>query len=305
MKQYFYFFVMIMFFLSMLLFPADTFVGASNGLLLWFQIVLPTLLPFLILSNLLIYTNSAKFVSKIINPFFKKIFSTSDMASYAILTGFLCGYPMGAKVIADLLKSNQISKQEGQYLLAFCNNASPMFIMSYVIDQNLADKSLMPATLFIIFITPVICSFIFRKYYIFDTFRKNLDSKNYSKIHLNFQIIDSSIMNGFETITKIGGYIIIFSIFFVYLSKLPNTWFVSTLEISNGILYLMNLPIPFELIYVLVVALTSFGGWCAIAQTYSMVQRTGLRLLPYIAQKLITTLVTSLFAYIYIKFIHQ
>lgn len=305
MKQCLYFVLMIISLLLMLFFPAAAFAGACSGLLLWFQIILPTLLPFLILSNLLVYSNSAGLISKIINPLFKKIFSISDESSYAIIIGFLCGYPMGAKVISDLIKSRQISKQEGQYLLSFCNNASPMFIISYVITQNLADNSLFLGTLFIIYITPVICSFIFRKCYPFDTSPKNTNSNKHSKIHLDFQVIDSSIMNGFETITRIGGYIIIFSMLFVFFSKLPNTWFVPTLEISNGIIYLVNLSIPFEYIYILVVTLTSFGGWCAIAQTYSMVQGTGLRLFPYIIQKLITALVTSLFAYIYIRFIHQ
>ena len=48
-------------------------------------------------------------------------------------------------------------------------------------------------------------------------------------------------------------------------------------------------------------ALTSFGGWCCIAQTYSMISGNHLPILPYIAEKLATALVTSLLisAYIY------
>ncbi len=45
----------LLFFTAMLIFPKETFQGASSGVLLWFHTVLPTLLPFLIISNLLIH----------------------------------------------------------------------------------------------------------------------------------------------------------------------------------------------------------------------------------------------------------
>ena len=40
-------------------------------------------------------------------------------------------------------------------------------------------------------------------------------------------------------------------------------------------------------------ALTSFGGFCASAQTYSMIQGTGLRISAYLTEKLATAGVTS------------
>ena len=91
-------FGIILFFLIMLLCPQEVFFGASKGLLLWFQTVLPTLLPFMILSGLLISTNSIVYLDRIFGPFFRRLFRTSENASFAIIAGFLCGYPMGAKV---------------------------------------------------------------------------------------------------------------------------------------------------------------------------------------------------------------
>ncbi len=296
--------IMILFLVLMLCFPSETFSGASNGLLLWFQIILPTLLPFLIMSNLLIYTNYASVISKILKPFLQKLFNVSDEATYAILIGFLCGYPMGAKVIADLIVSKRISEQEGQYLLSFCNNASPMFIVSYIVMQNFKDHSLLIGTLLILILAPILCSMLFRKFYQFKI-HSNKSTKNQQNICFSFEIFDTCIMNGFETSTKIGGYIILFSILFTFCSKLPIAWLVPVLEISNGILYVTRLSIPFAHIYVITLTLTAFGGFCAIAQTYSMIQKTKLRILPYIIQKLITALVTSLFAFVYIQFIHR
>ena len=128
---------LIIFFLAMLIFPKETFRGASYGLLLWFQTVLPSLLPFAILSNVLIETNALHYISTYLHPFLYPIFRITKPACYPLFIGFLCGYPMGAKTISDCIKKGLISKNEGKYLLSFCNNTSPMFIISVLIMQNI------------------------------------------------------------------------------------------------------------------------------------------------------------------------
>ena len=130
MRRYAFPFSVILLFFIMLSFPQEVFDGASEGLLLWFQIVLPTLLPFIIISNILIQTNSISLLSHIFGPAFQKIFRISTDGSFVVLAGFLCGYPMGAKVTSDLILAGRITKSEGSYLLSFCNNTSPMFIIS-------------------------------------------------------------------------------------------------------------------------------------------------------------------------------
>ena len=88
-------------------------------------------------------------------------------------------------------------------------------------------------------------------------------------------------------------------------SLLPNTLFslllYSSLEISTGIRLLASSALYTAEKIILCAALTSFGGWCCIAQTYSMISGSQLPILPYIAEKLVTALVTSLLisAYIY------
>ena len=305
MKKFVSLFIIIGFFAIMLIFPRQTFEGASNGLLLWFQIVLPTLLPFIILSNLLIHTNAVTYISSITKPFLQKLFRVSDYGCYAVFVGFLCGYPMGAKVVADLIQTEKISQNEGQYLLSFCNNTSPMFIISFIVMQNFKNESLLLGTLIILYLAPVMCSFLFRRFY---QVKKQLFKEiNNSKegFCFDFNLFDNCIMNGFDTITKVGGYIILFSILFALGKQLPLMWFLPTLEISCGVSYITSLGIPLATVYPYVLALTSFGGFCAIAQTNSMIQESQLSILPYIIQKLITALVTSLLAIVYIQFIHQ
>ena len=304
MKQYSYMLLLIGFLVVMLCFPMETFNGATNGLLLWFRTILPTLLPFIILSNILIQTNCVYYISRTIKPVLQKLFCISAEACYAVLIGFLCGYPMGAKVIADLIATGRISRNEGQYLLSFCNNTSPMFIISYIVMQTFKDETMLFGTLLILFLSPFLCSFLFRKFYVNKTTFTKSQTQFSQKLSFNFNMFDQSIMNGFETITKVGGYIILFSILFTLGSKLSITFILPVLEISNGIPLIMKLSSDFAITYPYVLGLTSFGGFCAVAQTNSMIQETGLRIFPYIIQKLITATVTSLLAFLYIIFIH-
>lgn len=55
----------LIFFLCMLSFPQTVFAGASYGLLLWFRHVLPTLLPYMVLINILIRTPALHWICHI------------------------------------------------------------------------------------------------------------------------------------------------------------------------------------------------------------------------------------------------
>ena len=109
MKRYFTSLCVIALFVLMLLFPQPVFKGASSGLLLWFNVILPTLLPFMIVSNLLIGTRAIDAISKVFGPVMCRLFGVTRYGSFAIIAGFLCGYPMGGKVTADLVRKQYIT----------------------------------------------------------------------------------------------------------------------------------------------------------------------------------------------------
>ena len=110
--------ILILFF-SMLSFPQTVFTGASYGLVLWFRHVLPTLLPYMILINVLICTPALHWICRITSTFLCPLLGTSYYGTFAVLTGFLCGYPMGAKTTSDLLNVNKIFPTAFGSLLPF------------------------------------------------------------------------------------------------------------------------------------------------------------------------------------------
>lgn len=296
-------------FVFMLLSPTAVFNGASDGLLLWFQTIVPTLFPFIFITDFMIYTNTIQSISKIFSPFMQRIFKTSETGSFAVVTGFLCGYPLGAKVTANLLQEGKISIQEGKYLLSFCNNASPVFILNYVVWKTLNRQDLAIPTLLLILGVPACLSFLFRKFYLgtSKSFAASKPTSNFAQTQSK-NIIDHCIMDAAESLTMVGGYIIIFSVFIsVAKSYLPNhsmlQYILPCLEMSNGILILKNFHLPGAIQYASIVGLTVFGGFCAFGQTRSVLKNTSLSIAPYIIQKLITAIVTSLIAYLYFYFL--
>lgn len=300
-------------FFCMLLRPETVFLGARSGLLLWFETVLPTLLPFILISNLLIHTNAFSFLTRLLGPVIRRLFGTSEKGSFAVLTGFLCGYPMGAKTTADLIRSGYITPEEGTYLLSFCNNTSIGFIMNYIFLNILQRKDLVIPGLTILLLSPILSSILFRTFYYHKyhlrTFQMpNICTNTDKKTPLRFELLDTCIMDSFETITNIGGYIMFFSILLSLLQKsrfLPSSvkLFLPILEMTNGIFLLEKWFPTSNLLFPAVCALTSFGGICAAAQTNCMIRGSGLRLLPYLIEKLITALVTSLLCFLYLHHI--
>ena len=296
----------VLLFLIMLVSPKAVFAGASEGLLLWFQIILPTLFPFLLVTNLLLVTGNMHLINAAFGSFLTRFFGVSPNGSFAVVTGFLCGYPMGAKTAADLSESGYISAEEGRYLLSFCNNSSPVFILNYVVWKTLETDALLIPTLLILMLSPVLVSFFTRTCFLHKKHGfQNLKKNGFSKSAWSFQDIDRCIMDSFETLVKVGGYIILFSVFLSLFGSLPVdipgiSALLPLLEVTNGLVLLREMHLPLHNLYPAVLGLTSFGGFCAAAQTQCMVHKAGFPILPYLTQKLAAALTASLMGSLYL-----
>lgn len=292
------------YFFLLLCFPSYAAAGAAKGLTLWFQSVIPVLFPFSVITSLMIRTNALSSLLRRTGSAFPGLFHVSRYGTFAIVTGFLCGYPMGAKVIADMRKKQWISQSEASYLLSFCNNLSPMFIIGYIVLLHLQIKELVIPSVLILLLSPLLCSLIFRLYH--QPKPCALDISD-SKIRFRFSDLDQSVTDSFFVLAKVGGYMILFSVALEMLSHIPtsdpilqNAVFPS-LEIAGGIHYISGQLSDIRQSYVPIMALSSFGGFCSIAQTKAMLEHTDIPIIPYIIEKLITAMVTSFLSYCYIN----
>lgn len=297
----------IFLFTAMLFAPKAVFTGAQSGLLLWFQVIFPTLFPFMLVSGLMLSGSGLDLISQVFGKIFSRLFATSPNGAFAVISGFMCGYPMGAKVTADLVRNNRISEDEAGYLLSFCNNTSPVFIMNFIVWKTFGKEELMLPTLLILILVPACLSLVFRRFYLKGRRRfPPISGKNNCRRKiLNFTAIDSCLSDSFDGIVKVGLYIIFFSVLISLIQEITSGCFVFTallplLEMTNGILMIRSSVHNPDLNYALILGITSFGGICAVFQTQCMLKDTSLSILPYLIQKLTAAAAASLLGFLYI-----
>ena len=284
-----------------LVYPAEALKAAREGLNLWLNVMIPTLLPFLILTGILVQTG---LISRLLAPLkkpWKIVLGISPAGAYAFLVGMLCGYPMGAKTASDLCESEQITKNEAEYLLTFVNQPSPVFVRTYLCQVCLNGSVPFYRMLLILLVAEWMTAQFFR----FIVFRKKnrfreevFTKKETPVISSSGAFLDVSIMNGFETITRLGGYILMFSI----LSACISHWYVphhapeylltGILELTTGLYRLQSLALPEITKGMMAVFLTACGGICITAQTRSLVIKE-LSVQSYIVAKLLNGVIAA------------
>ncbi len=303
MKKIFYITILTFFLFYILGFPEESVQAAALGLNLWYEKMLPALLPFSILSYILIHSGILDHFAKAMHRFLKHLLPISSAGIYPLIAGLLFGFPMGSKITADLVQSGKMSREEGQRLFCVCNNISPMFISSFILNESLHRPDLRFATYLILYVPPLVLYILLNRKKHFHT------PVEYSKktASMNFQLIDAGIMNGFETLAKLGGYIILFAILAQMTTLIPirNPIFKCLLigftEITNGIACTARLNLDFSLAYPFMMAYTAFGGLSGFAQTASMVKDTGFSMVPYLQMKLLGTLLSFCLALILVN----
>ena len=117
---------------AVLLRPETASGAVRDGLTLCFRTVIPSLFPFFVVVSLLLQLGLAGDLQRICGPFMGPLFRMRGICALPLLTGLLGGYPSGAKTTADLYARGELSRQEAELLLGFCDNCGPAFILGYV-----------------------------------------------------------------------------------------------------------------------------------------------------------------------------
>lgn len=274
----------------LLFFPHLCIQGARDGLLLWSGTIVPTLLPFFLLTGLMNKYDALSLVSIFFYPVYKKFSKLNpDLASTLVL-GFVCGCPLGAKIVSDLVLCGSYTKKEGQCLLVVCNNISPMFTVGYTLYLILHDQT-NPFPFFFCLYLPNIIYFL---YYIFRFYKKDFFCCHHKEKNSFFSAksLDHIIFDSLHSIFMIGIYIMIFSIGSQLLASLPSIPIItnglkSCMEITTGLSFLSSMEIKLSIKAAFACMISSIGGLCGIAQTADIIKESRLSIHSYIIWKFI------------------
>ena len=296
--------------LYMLLFPKKVLADSLAGLDLWFHTVLPSLLPFMILSNVLIGANVVSQLMRPFSGFFRHVLGLSPEGGYAWLLGLFCGFPMGARLTGDMYRQHRISREEAGYLLTFANQSSPMFLSTYVVLHGLGDSTMTLPVFVIFYASAFLTSLVFRIRSRRFGLPPSKPKKEVPEQTSYGNLLDTSIMNGFEIITRLGGYIILFSILAGIVLQLPGPLYTAApflsglTEITTGIHTISGTTLPLPVKFTAIVCCTAFGGFSTVAQTSCMLNGTGLSIFTYLKGKLVNAAVAGLLClFVFVVFI--
>ncbi|WP_273850306.1 sporulation integral membrane protein YlbJ [Guptibacillus spartinae] len=118
--------------LAVILFPAHTLEASKSGLSMWWNIVFPSLLPFFIISEILIGIGVVRFIGILLEPLMRPLFRVPGAGAFVFAMGIASGFPAGAKYTAHLRQNHDISAIEGERLVSFTNCSNPLFIFGAV-----------------------------------------------------------------------------------------------------------------------------------------------------------------------------
>lgn len=114
----------------------------KRGLKLCAGTVIPSLFPFMIISELLVSCGLGARLGKLISKPTRWILGVSEGSACAFILGAICGFPIGAKAICSMLDSGEIDESEATRAMTFCNNPGAAFVISTVGTSLFGSKTL-------------------------------------------------------------------------------------------------------------------------------------------------------------------
>ncbi|MFK0525783.1 sporulation integral membrane protein YlbJ [Paenibacillus illinoisensis] len=116
----------------MVLFPAETWHASVRGLSIWWDVLFPSLFPFLVLSELLLGFGIVHFLGTLLNPLMRPLFRVPGSGGFVFAVSCASGYPTGAKLTAQLWDQKLVTREEGERLVAFTTSSDPIFMIGAV-----------------------------------------------------------------------------------------------------------------------------------------------------------------------------
>ncbi|MCI6675603.1 MAG: hypothetical protein MSG78_01600 [Clostridiales bacterium] len=306
MKKFIIRILLLVFLFFIIRFSTISIAGASFGLALWYQSVVPTLLPTMILSSLIVQTGAATYITRIVHPLIRYIFHISANGSYCMLIGMLCGYPVGVKTCVDYIEMGRMDNTEGDYLLAFISFPSPMFLCGYIASGHLGNEywsDVLLAVYLPIFLLNGLSWFI----HIHRNPSFSLSAQSISIPSFSIQMLDHAIHSSVAVICKVGCYMMLFSILASFVQAIP--WIPSTLraiiagilEMTTGIHQISLTPLSTRMQGSLMCGFASFGGFSTLMQTLDVMHESNLSLKLCVIWKILHGLLSALIFYILIS----
>lgn len=264
-----------------------------TGISAWAFNVLPSVLPFIFFTKVLSSLGNMEGLTRSFGKPIYKCFKTPAISGYVFFMSIISGYPVGAKMTADLYTSGKITRSEALRMTAFCSTSGPMFIIGAVGSMMMGNATYG----YIIFIAHALGAFlngfIYRRLSV-----KEIEVQKEHKEHkvdLSSMVIDSA-----TSIISVGTIIAIFFVIitslYPLLSLLPaslSAILAGMIEITRGCLDISSCLTPYWGI-IAATFIISFGGISTMLQSLTLLDKLKMPAWLFLLQKLTHAILATL-----------
>ncbi|MCH6265772.1 MULTISPECIES: sporulation integral membrane protein YlbJ [Neobacillus] len=210
---------------SLIFYPKESFEGSIRGLNMWWEIVFPSLLPFFIVSEMLIGFGVVKFIGVLLEPLMRPLFKVPGVGGFVWAMGMASGFPAGAKFTARMRQEGHITRIEAERLVSFTNSSNPLFIFGAV-AVGFFHNTQLGILLAVAHYLGNICVGIMMRFHGKESPNKAKNAKKFkirealSALHQTRlkdnrpigKLLGDAVTSSIQTLLMVGGFIILFSV---------------------------------------------------------------------------------------------
>lgn len=330
---------------SLIIFPEESFEASIRGLDMWWQIVFPSLLPFFIISEMLIGFGIVRFIGVLLEPLMRPLFRVPGVGGFVWAMGMASGFPAGAKLTARLRQEKQISRIEAERLVSFTNCSNPLFIFGAV-SVGFFQNAHLGVILALAHYIGNICVGLVMRFYGRNDLEEKETRKNKSKFPIRTalialhrtrvqdnrpigKLIGDAVTSSIQTLLMIGGFIILFSVINKILFHLHVTAFLAKIieyvlktfsiieslsvplisglfEITQGSQMTSQIQeAPLMQLAIITSFILAFSGFSVQAQVASILAQTDIRFQPFFFARILHGIFASLLTIVFWKTVYE
>ncbi|MBE9913805.1 nucleoside recognition protein [Paenibacillus donghaensis] len=296
--------------------PAPAFQASLQGLRLWWQIVFPALLPFLVLSEMLIAYGCIHALGTWLEPLMNRLFKLPGIGGWVLAMGMTTGFPGGAQAARQLHEQGALSAEEASKLAALSHFCNPMLILIVIATGLMHDPATGYILLAVHWITGLSAFLLLGEGRAASKggtsrdlpVKKPLKQEKGSFVYRSLQsakrahamdgrsfgrLLGDSVTNAVQTLMMVGGYIIIFAVVIQIVSRIvsgffPSYWLSGLFEIHLGAKDAAAAGFASDRMQWSVIStLLGFSGISAILQSMSALKKANIRPLRFVLIRLL------------------
>lgn len=209
---------------------ADMTDGVRNGLLLCGETVIPSLFPFMVISDYLVRSGLSDCLGSRFSTVMQKLFHLPGCAACVLIMGLFGGFPVGSRMTSQLYENGRLSQAQAKRMLLFCVNSGPAFTIGAIGISMLSSKKCGIVIFLSQILTSLFLAFISR----FAVKKKELpDIRTVQKIKPDCLV--ESVSSATSSMLGICAWILLFSSFGKLLVRLTeiNSFFYLLLMMSE------------------------------------------------------------------------